>query len=171
MAHIVSIVYTPDDVERQPDNHYARVPLQRAVLIESHGIQGDIKGNRGTRQLNVMQAETLEELKAAGLKAQPGELGEQIIVSGLPMELLGEGTLLRIGLSAQIQVGIPRTGCGRFEHIQNTSKKNVVGRLGVLAKVASGGEIAVGDEVVVVEHSNPLSPKPAVQKRKIAEED
>ena len=37
MPHIVSIVYTPRGVERKPDNHYARVPLERAILLEGRG--------------------------------------------------------------------------------------------------------------------------------------
>ena len=151
MPKVVSIVYTPENVERKPEDFYARVALDRVTLIEGHGIAGDIKGNTGTRQLNIMRAETMAELAGEGLKSKPGELGEQIVIEGFPPEQFVEGARFRIGQSAEIAIGIPRTGCGRFEHIQGTSKKNVAGRLGVLATVSAAGEIVVGDEVTVID--------------------
>ena len=53
MPHIVSIAYTPAHVERKPAEHYARVPHDRAVLVEGRGIVGDVKGAGGDRQLSV----------------------------------------------------------------------------------------------------------------------
>jgi MOSC domain-containing protein YiiM len=150
MGRVVSIVYTPRDVgDRRPMDHYARVPLDRTRLVESHGIEGDLKGGTGERQLNVMTAETLAGLAAEGFKTGPGELGEQIVVTGVPMESLVPGYRLRLG-GAVIEVGIPRTGCARFEMIQGKPKQSATGRLGVMAKVVAGGEVAVGDEVQVL---------------------
>lgn len=149
MPHVVSIVYTPRGVERKPPDRYARVPLDRATLVEGHGIDGDRKGGPGPRQLNIMLAETLAELAAQGRKVEPGEMGEQLVIAGLDPADLAEGTRLRLGAEAVIEVGIPRTGCDRFERIQGTTKEAVEGRLGVLARVVTGGEVAVGDAVVV----------------------
>ena len=151
MPHIASIVYTPRGVERKPQIHFARVPLERAMLLEGRGIEGDLKGAGGTRQLNVMRAETLVELNDEGRHAKPGEMGEQLVIAGLDPVNLAEGTQVRLGESAVIEIGIPRTGCVRFEHIQGTSRKTVEGRLVVLAQVIASGEIAVGDRVVVLE--------------------
>ena len=48
---VVSIVYRPRDaVEPKPQGHFARVPLARARLVETHGIDGDAKGGSGDRQ-------------------------------------------------------------------------------------------------------------------------
>src|SRR3954469_12906682 len=120
MAHIVSIAFTPRDVERRPADFYARVPAERATLIEQRGIKGDVKGSGGARQLNVMRAETLAELAAEGRKTSPGEMGEQIVVAGLDPSGFTEGTRLQLGESVVIEVGIARTGCSRFEYIQGT---------------------------------------------------
>ena len=49
-----------------------------------------------------------------------------------------------------IEVGIPRTGCARFEMIQGKPRQSAKGRLGSLATVVTGGEVAVGDAVEVV---------------------
>jgi len=146
---IVSIVYTPASVERKPKDWYARVPLDHALLVEGHGIEGDLKGSRGQRQLNIMRAEAVAELDALGLQTKPGELGEQLIIAGLDPASLVPGARLRLGESAVIEITRPRTGCDRFEHIQGTSKESMDGRLGVMAKVVIGGEIRVSDAVEI----------------------
>src|SRR5215210_5159778 len=150
MPHIASIAYTPRDVERRPTDHYARVPLDRATLVEGKGIAGDVKAGTRTRQLNVMRAETLAELAADGRQTGPGEMGEQLVIAGLDPADFVEGTRLRLGADAVIEIGIPRTGCARFESIQGATRQSVAGRLGVLARVVAGGDLAVGDEVTVV---------------------
>ena len=150
MAHVVSIVYTPRDVEvRRPQDRYARVAADRVRLVEFQGIEGDAKGTSTDRQINVMHAEMLEQLGAEGFQVAPGEMGEQIVVAGLDPAALTEGTRLQLG-SAVIEVGIPRTGCARFEAIQGKPRQSAKGRLGFLATVVTGGEVAVGDAVEVV---------------------
>jgi MOSC domain-containing protein YiiM len=148
VAHVVSIVYRPKQSGR-PQDRYAREPAERVVLRERRGIEGDRKGGTGKRQLNVMLAETVAELAAEGFRAGPGELGEQIVVAGLDAAALTEGTRLKLG-EAVIEVGIPRTGCARFEMIQGKPRQSAKGRLGALATVVTGGEVAVGDAVEVV---------------------
>jgi MOSC domain-containing protein YiiM len=148
--HVVSIVYKPRGVKSKPQDHYTRIQLERARLIEFRGIEGDAKGGAGQRQLNVMHAEVLAELEAEGFQTAPGQLGEQIVIAGIPRESLTPGARLRLG-TAVIEVTIPRTGCERFEMIQGKPRASVQGRLGVLARVVADGEVAVGDAVEVVE--------------------
>ncbi|QJW97542.1 MOSC domain-containing protein [Frigoriglobus tundricola] len=148
MAHVVSIVYRPKGT-RRPQDRYERVPIERVRLVEFRGIAGDMKGSSTNRQLNVMCAETLAELGAEGFRVGPGELGEQIVVAGLDPAALAPGTRVRLN-SAVIEVVEPRTGCARFEAIQGKPRGDVVGRLGVIARVVSGGEVAVGDAVEVL---------------------
>ena len=148
MGHVVSIVYRPKKSGR-PQDRYAREPAERVALREFQGIDGDRKGGIGDRQLNVMLAETVAELRAEGFKADPGELGEQIVIAGLDPAALTEGTRLKLG-EAVIEVGIPRTGCARFEMIQGKPRQSAKGRLGALATVVTDGEVAVGDAVEVV---------------------
>ena len=147
---VVSIVYRPRDAaEPKPQGHFARVPLKRARLVEFQGIDGDAKGGATDRQLNIMLAEALAELGAKGFKVAPGEMGEQIVLAGLDPAALVEGARLKLG-EAVIVVGIPRTGCARFEMIQGKLKQDAKGRLGVMARVVTGGEVAVGDPVEVL---------------------
>ncbi|MBN9120368.1 MAG: MOSC domain-containing protein [Planctomycetes bacterium] len=148
MAHVVSIVYRPKGTGR-PQDRYARVPTDRVQLIEAHGIEGDRKAGSKKRQLNVMLAETLAELGQEGFKVGPGELGEQIVISGVDPAALVEGARIKLG-AAVIEVGEPRTGCDRFEMIQGKPRHAAKGRLGTLARVIVGGAVAVGDPVEVL---------------------
>jgi hypothetical protein len=57
VPHVISISYTPADIERRPSDRYARVAVERARLVAERGIEGDAKGRGGARQLNVLLAE------------------------------------------------------------------------------------------------------------------
>src|SRR5687768_11369955 len=149
MPHIVSIAYTPPDIERRPRDQYARLPLERARLLAGHGIEGDAKATSGNRQLNVMLAETVEDLRGEGLVAAPGQLGEQLVIAGLHPRGLAAGVRLRIGSDAVLELGKLRTPCDRFAHIQQVPIEQVVGRIGYMARVITGGEIAIGSPVVI----------------------
>jgi MOSC domain-containing protein YiiM len=150
MAEITSIVYTPKGVERHPEDHYARVPLTEANLIADFGIEGDRKGGNPKRNLNVMCEENLSELSAEGFDTTPGQMGEQIIIRGVNLSLLNSGDRIQLG-NAVIEVINHRTGCERFEHIQEKPPAQAAKRLGVMARVVSGGAIRIGDAVAISE--------------------
>ena len=147
MPHVVSICYTPAGVERRPADRYARIAVAEAALVEDFGIDGDAKGGSDKRQLNVMTAETMARLRAEGFQTAPGELGEQIVVAGVEEAALVPGARLALGDAAVIEVTLPRTGCDRFEHIQGKPKTTAKGRLGVMARVVTGGVVRTGDPV------------------------
>jgi MOSC domain-containing protein YiiM len=150
MATVVSIVHTPAGIDPRPPDRYARVPLEAATLEPGRGIVTDRKGGRPERQLNVMALETLHQLRAEGYRTAPGEMGEQIVVAGIDIGRLAAGTRLRLGDTAVIEVQNARTGCERLRHIQGCELAAVAGRLGVMARVVTGGAVRVGDEVAVV---------------------
>jgi MOSC domain-containing protein YiiM len=147
MSAIVSIAYSPTHLPAEPDDYYQRVPVTQAELVVGHGIQGDRKGGNPNRQLNIMSAEELAPLAAAGFKIRPGQMGEQIVISGLDLGALEPGARVQLGETACIEVVSHRTGCERFEHIQGHPPTEAAGRLGVMAKVVTAGPIAVGDPV------------------------
>jgi MOSC domain-containing protein YiiM len=150
MARIVSIVYSPKTDNPRPADHYHRVTIPETNLIAGKGIEGDRKGKFEGRQLNIMSAESLKALQNDGFRTGPGELGEQIVVEGLDVNVLPAGTRIQLGTTGVVEVTEPRSGCDRFEHIQGKSKGLVRGRFGVLARVVAGGPIAVGDVVKIV---------------------
>jgi len=150
MIEIASMVYKPEDIVSDPEDHYARVPLTSATLIVGQGIEGDRKGGHPQRQLNLMSFETLQALGEEGFQTEPGQMGEQIGIRGLDVGRLAEGDGLQIGAQARVEIVSHRTGCERFEHLQGKSPRLAAGRMGVMAKVVADGAIRVGDPVKVL---------------------
>jgi MOSC domain-containing protein YiiM len=149
MGELVSIVYKPTDAAANVHG-YTRIPVQEVQLLAGHGIEGDTKGGNPTRNLNIMAVETAQTLATEGFATAPGQMGEQLLVSGVTVDGLPPGTRLRIGKAAVIEVTEPRTGCGKFERHQGKQKEAAAGRLGVMARVVIDGTIQIGDAVTVV---------------------
>src|SRR5690349_11473602 len=147
MAELISIVYKPKNVEAAPDG-YTRVPLDSARLVAGYGIEGDAKGG-GNRNLNIMCSESMESLAKEGWKAVPGQLGEQLVLTGIDVDGLPPGTRLKIGGQASVVFTEPRTGCAKLERHQGKLRTEADRRLGTMARVVTGGVIRVGDNVTV----------------------
>jgi len=150
MPAIVSITYTPHDAPRKSEDVYVRIPVKSAQLIADYGIEGDRKGGSPKRQLNIMSRETLDALSQNGLKIAPGQMGEQLIVSGMDVAALNPGDRVQMGDSAVIEVMEMRNGCARFEQIQGHDPKTLKGQLGIIARVVTSGTIKIGDGVRVL---------------------
>ncbi len=160
-GRIASIVHSPADLEPKPPDHYARVPVEEVTLEAGRGIVGDRKGGTPGRHLNVMARETLEQLGAEGYRAGPGQMGEQIVITGIAIDHLPPGAQLRLGATAVIEVDEARTGCARLRHIQRCTSADVAGRLGVMARVITGGTIRVGDVVEAAQSTEKAGRKTA----------
>jgi MOSC domain-containing protein YiiM len=150
MPEIVSIVYKPNGLGEDPATHYLRVSVAQAELVAGRGIKGDLKGV-ANRPLNIMSAEVLAKLAREGFKTDPGQMGEQLVVSGLDVNTLAAGSRLQIGDAAVVEIIKPRTGCDRFEAIQDKTAASVQGRMGMMARVIVSGAIRAGDSVKVLE--------------------
>lgn len=139
-ATIVSLSY--QSASRQ------RVTAERVRLIAGHGIEGDRKaGHHPKRHLNLMTHEVVSRLTVDGIAVQPGQLGEQIIVAGIDLAALPDGTRLHLGESALIEITTPRTGCTRYGQIEADAAEAMP--LGVMARVLEGGTLSVGGQVRV----------------------
>ena len=150
MISVTSIVYKPAGTVSDQKDQYLRIPLNSARLVDGYGIEGDRKGGNPKRNLNIMSYETLEALREEGFSTLPGQMGEQIVIKGLDVGQLAEGDQLQIGDHTCVEVVNHRTGCQRFEHIQGKSPQLAAGRMGVMAKVVTGGMISIGSSVKVL---------------------
>lgn len=141
---LISIAYS--------DSHGLPRPLhERATLVAGHGIQGDLRAGRSSaRHLNIMDAETLDELKAAGFPVNSGVMGENLVVQGVRLDQQPAGTRLRIGDSVLVEITMLREPCTNLTPIDARMPEAVVERVGVMATVIEGGEIHVGDPVEIV---------------------
>jgi MOSC domain-containing protein YiiM len=124
-----------------------RVPLaslQQATLIEDRGLEGDRHSlPRNRRALLLMTQESLDEF---GL--QPGDVREQVTVRGLDLHGLAPGSRLKVG-SALLEVAGMCAPCERIEELGAGLQAKMDGRRGRFVRVVEGGDIRVGDAIVV----------------------
>jgi MOSC domain-containing protein YiiM len=158
MVTIKSIVYRPVDApEDSGAVGYLRRPLDVAMLIEGYGIQGDHKGGNPKRNLNVMDEVTQAQLKGEGYPTGAGKLGENIILAGIDLRILPDGTRLRLGSQAIIALDKQRNGCQKLTRLDARMPDSVQGRIGWMCRVVESGSIKVGDPVEVLVEAEPQS--------------
>ncbi len=121
-------------------------------LLANHGIEGDAHADAWHRQISILAAQDVEDMRRKGLpKLKAGDFAENLVVSGLDLTKLGLGSRLRIGSSAELTV----TQLGKVCHarcaIYEQAGDCIMPRLGVFARVIAGGTIAAGDGVEIVE--------------------
>ena len=122
------------------------VPSASLRLVEGLGIEGDhhVKP-RGSRQVLLMAEENCD---AFGLA--PGEVRENIVTRGIEnLQALPAGTRLEIG-GAALEITKDCEPCSFIDGLRPGLRQKMVGRRGMLARVARSGEIRVGDEIRVL---------------------
>ncbi len=93
---------------------------------------------------------TQAELAGEGYPTGPGMLGENIILTGLDLRTLPEGTQLRLGDEAVIALGKARIPCEQLTPLDGRMPDSVEGRIGTMCRVIKSGQIRVGDPVEVI---------------------
>lgn len=108
------------------------------------------------RQVHLVHAELLDELRGKGFDIRPGDLGENVLTSGIDLLGLPRGAMLHLGASAVVEVTGLRNPCHQLDDFQKGLTQAVLdrdadGRLirkaGIMGIVRAGGEIRTGDRV------------------------
>jgi MOSC domain-containing protein YiiM len=125
-----------------------------------------------TAQINVLDLNLAKLMKQGNINVKPGDVGEQILVDGIDLGVLHQGTIIRIGNQVELEVVTPRLYCSRFgldltsfdETATNESIGSTIKRLlfagqvadwirykpiGIYARVLKTGVINLSDTVVV----------------------
>ena len=127
-------------------------PVPSATLISGLGIQGD-KHAVAVSDRQVLLADK-EALDAVGVT--PGTIKENLTVEGLNVMNLPEGSRLRLGTSAVLEITKICEPCFRMDEIRDGLKQELEGRRGMVARVIQGGTIHLGDPIRV-EEAEPLA--------------
>lgn len=125
----------------------SRAPLDvvpRVRALADRGLEGDRHAKPNSRR-SVLLVDR-EVLDAFGLA--PGDVREQVTVSGVGIMALAAGSRLRVG-DAVLEVGAPCAPCERMEELQSGLQKALDGRRGRFVRVVVEGGFAVGDPVRV----------------------
>ena len=85
-----------------------------------------------------------------GLQLEPGVIRENVTVAGDDVEQWPIGQRVRAG-AAVFEVTMVCDPCYKMDEIREGLRKELQGRRGMLARVVEGGEVAVGDELVLLD--------------------
>lgn len=160
-------------VGRSGTHSFTKPPCAQITLIEGLGVEGDAHSGvtvkhrsrvarnphaPNLRQTHLIHAELFDELAAIGFKVNPGDLGENITTSGVPLLSLPEGTRLHIGAAAILELTGLRNPCKQIDDFRNglmqavldrTPEGALVRKSGVMAVVRAGGVVRQGDVIWV----------------------
>jgi len=126
--------------------------VDKAMLIEDFGLQGDAHGGPGKRQVSLLAIESVEKSKIQAKDPNrvkgicEGSFAENITTTGIELYTLPVGTKLKIGETELeiTQIGKEcHTGC----EISKLVGKCIMPTEGIFAKVVRGGEIKAGDSI------------------------
>ncbi|MGF1939532.1 MAG: MGMT family protein [Nostoc sp. ChiQUE02] len=132
------------------------VELKTLNLKVGHGIEGDINADSiSPRQVLIVRSEDIVDLSI-----QPGELRENIVVTGIELENFIPGSLLNFESGAAIRLTFHCEPCKRVAHLVESLKSIQVKR-GILGVVIKSGKIQVGNNLQVQANKFPaLSENP-----------
>ena len=167
-------------VSLNPQHGFSKSPQRSITLIAGEGVEGDAHCGRTTQhlylkrndaslpnlaQVHLIAAELLEELAAKGFALKAGDLGENVLTTGLDLLSLPTGTLLHLGLEAVVEVTGLRTPCSQIDAFRTGLQEHMWGprdvanqktrRAGVMSVVRTDDPILV---VLPPEPHVPLGP-------------
>lgn len=125
--------------------------IDRGLLIENFGLQGDAHAGDWHRQISLLGDESVDKMRAAGLDVGAGDFAENLTIVGINLPLLPIGTHLRVGSTALLEVTQIGKECHHHCAIYQQIGDCVMPREGIFARVLRGGPVAKDDAVIVVE--------------------
>jgi MOSC domain-containing protein YiiM len=139
MSNVVALYIAEED---QP----GRTRLDAASMIADLGFEGDRKARPGSkRQVLIMPLEILEEF---GLEA--GAFKENITTRGVDVMGIARGQRVQVG-EALLEATVPCTPCEFIDSIRPGLRQESKGQRGMLFRVLQGGQVRVGDPVIVLD--------------------
>lgn len=169
-------------VSKSGTHTFSKFVCDRIVLLKGLGVEGDAHMGKNIkhrsrvakdpsqpnlRQVHIIHSELFNELKENGFNIQDGEIGENITTQGIDLLSLPKGTLLKIGGTVKIEVTGLRNPCKQLDSLQKGLMKavldqdldgNLIRKAGIMGIVLEGGEVRIGNKIVLE-----LPPKPYVK--------
>ncbi len=154
--------------------HTMKKPNQdRVKLLTGLGVEGDAHlgvtvkhrsrvardpSQPNLRQVHLVHAELLDELRGAGFAVEAGDMGENVTTRGIDLLGLPTGTRLHLGPTAIVEITGLRNPCGQLDGVQQglmsaTLDKdddgNLIRKAGIMGIVLTDGDVQVGDSIKV----------------------
>jgi MOSC domain-containing protein YiiM len=141
MATVAALFTSPARKSGRSASH------ERVQAVADHGFEGCAHANPPKREVLFASKEHLDEL---GL--EPGVIRENVTVAGDDVEQWPVGQQVRVG-EAVFEITMVCDPCYKMDELREGLRKELQGKRGMLARVVEGGEVAVGDEIVLLERA------------------
>jgi molybdenum cofactor synthesis domain-containing protein len=125
-------------------------PVDRGVLVDELGLEGDGHAGYGHRQVSLLAVADVDELRQEVPELSPGDFGENLLVEGLDLGALGAGSRLVIG-EAELEITQVGKCCHEPCAISRRAGRCVMPEAGLFARVTRGGPVQPGAGISVVE--------------------
>ena len=174
-ARVEAVSASPRHTMVKPNQMFVR-------LVEGLGVDGDAHAGAtvrhrsrvrldhtqpNLRQVHLLHAELVDELRVAGFALTPGRIGENVTTRGVDLLGLPRGTRLRLGDEAVVELTGLRNPCYQLDRIQpglmaavlaRDDRGVLVRKAGVMGIVVAGGVVSPGDEIAVERPAAPHHP-------------
>ena len=124
--------------------------ISEGALREDYGLVGDAHADCCShRQVSLLAIESIDKMRALGLKVGPGDFAENLTTEGVDLLHLPIGT--RIAVGKEIILGVTQigkechAGCAIFRQVG----KCIMPKEGVFAKVIRGGRVRIEDPIKI----------------------
>jgi MOSC domain-containing protein YiiM len=115
-------------------------PVNHAGFVADHGMESDAHAGPWHRQLSILAAEDIEQMRQTGLAdIKYGDFAENLVLSGIELDGLGLGSRLRLG--SEVELTITQIGkvCHTQCRIYHLTGDCIMPRRGLFARVIVGG--------------------------------
>ena len=155
-----AVIHLREGLGVEGDTH-AGVTVQHRSRVAQNPDQPNL------RQVHLIHAELIAELRASGFDVSAGQMGENITTEGVDLLGLPTGTRLRFGDEAVIEITGLRNPCAQLDTFQSglmaatldhDTQGNLIRKAGVMAVVVSDGPVQPGDTITVELPSSPHHP-------------
>jgi MOSC domain-containing protein YiiM len=123
--------------------------VQSCALLKDFGLKGDAHAGPWHRQVSLLANESIDKMKAMGLKVGYGDFAENITTEGVDLVHLPIGTTIRVGDSVLLRVTQIGKECHERCAIYYQAGDCVMPKEGIFAEVLSEGEVKAGDEIII----------------------
>ncbi len=138
--------------------------IRSCAVAKDFGLKGDAHAGPWHRQISLLANESIEKMKAMGLKVGYGDFAENITTEGIDLVHLPIGTTMRIGDSVLLRVTQIGKECHTRCAIYYQAGDCVMPKEGIFAEVLSEGEIKVGDEIIIQKSEARISKHETISK-------
>lgn len=123
--------------------------IKSCFLLKDFGLKDDAHGGPWHRQVSLLANESIEKMKAKGLKVGYGDFAENITTEGVDLVHLPIGTEIRIGDNVLVRVTQIGKECHTRCAIYYQAGDCVMPKEGIFAEVITEGKVEVGDEIII----------------------